>query len=283
MKILMIDIPAGPEDSALGGFIKDTYVPLMKKNIDLVRRPDTALTFRFCDWGLGPVEMAYCRYMDHLASRMVFYAGQHAEAEGFDALVVNCFGDPMLWELRQALDIPVVGLGESSMLMSSMMGLKFGIVHISPYNIPETEEHVVKYGLQSRCAGIRPIENWASGQENSLLDARETIAAFTATAEKLVADGAEIVIPGCSLMSTALRTVPGAEAAYPGGIREVAGAAVADVTGDAVAQAEALGFLKAAGSAWISRKNLFARPAPGVLKIAAAVTADFDHVFWDVT
>ena len=37
---------------------------------------------------------------------MVYYAARNAKEEGFDAVVVNCFGDPMLWELRQALDIP---------------------------------------------------------------------------------------------------------------------------------------------------------------------------------
>lgn len=282
MKILYVNIPTGTEAGDFGDFAKNAYVPLMRKNISLVKSPDTEIVFRFCEWGMGPIDMAFYRYIDHLASRMVYYSARNAKEEGFDAVVVNCFGDPMLWELRQALDIPVVGIGESAMLAATLMGYKFGIVHISPYNIPETEEHMAKYGVKDRCVGLRPIESWNSGLEEGLTQSAETVAAFIATARKLINDGAEVIIPGCSLMSPTMRLTPGAEALYPGGLTEVDGVPVVDVLSVTLKTAETMASLYRAGSGWISRKLLYAQPPQYVKDMSMAVTENYDFKFWDI-
>lgn len=282
MKILYVNIPTGTEKSAFGDFATNAYVPLMRKNLGLVKSPDTEIVFRFCEWGMGPIDMAYYRYIDHLASRMVYYSARNAKEEGFDAVVINCFGDPMLWELRQALDIPVVGIGESSMLYATMMGYKFGVVHISPYNIPETEEHLAKYGVKDRCVGLRPIESWNAGLEDGLTQSKETVAAFISTARKLISNGAEVIIPGCSLMSPTMRLTPGAEDLYPCGLTEVDGAPVVDVLSITLKTAETMASLYRAGSGWISRKLLYAQPAQHVKDMSMAVTENYNFKFWDV-
>jgi Asp/Glu/hydantoin racemase len=282
MKILYVNIPTGKEEGEFGDFAKNAYVPLMRRNIGLVKNPDTEIVFRFSEWGMGPIDMAYYRYIDHLASRMVYYAARNAREEGFDAVVINCFGDPMLWELRQALDIPVVGIGETAMFHASLMGYKFGIVHISPYNIPETEEHLCKYGLKDRCIGQRPIDGWDAGLEDGLTDSLDTVEAFIKTARKLIDDGAEVIIPGCSLMSPTVRLTPGAEHLYPGGLTEVDGVPVVDVLSVTVKTAETMASLYRAGSGWISRKCLFAQPPQYVKDMSMAVTENYNFKFWDV-
>ncbi len=282
MKILYVNIPTGIEASDFGDFAKNAYVPLMRKNIGLVKSPDTEIVFRFCEWGMGPIDMAFYRYIDHLASSMVYYSARNAKEEGFDAVVINCFGDPLLWELRQALDIPVVGIGESAMLFATLMGYKFGIVHISPYNIPETEEHMAKYGVKDRCIGQRPIESWNAGLEEGLTQSKETVRAFISTARKLIDDGAEVIIPGCSLMSPTMRLTPGAEALYPGGLTEVDGVPVVDVLSVTLKMAESMASLYRAGSGWISRKLLFAQPPQYVKELSRIVTENVNLKFWDV-
>lgn len=282
MKILYVNIPTGKEDSEFGDFAKNAYVPLMRKNIGLVKSPDTVIVFRFSEWGMGPIDMAFYRYIDHLASRMVYYAARNAKEEGFDAVVINCFGDPMLWELRQVLDIPVVGIGESAMFHAALMGHKFGIVHISPYNIPETEEHLNKYGLKDRCVGQRPIDSWNARPEEGLTESGETVKAFISTARKLIDDGAEVIIPGCSLMSPTMRLTPGAEGLYPGGLTEVDGVPVVDVLSVTVKMAETMASLYRAGSGWISRKLLYAQPPQYVKDISKLVTERDHFNFWDV-
>lgn len=282
MKILYVNIPTGTEKSGFGDFAKNAYVPLMRKNLSLVKSPETEVVFRFCEWGMGPIDMAFYRYIDHLASRMVYYAARNAKAEGFDAVVINCFGDPMLWELRQALDIPVVGIGESAMQTATLMGWKFGVVHISPYNIPETEEHLAKYGLKERCVGQRPIDSWDAGLEEGLTESKETVEAFIKSARKLIEDGAEVIIPGCSLMSPTMRLTPGAEVLYPGGLTSVDGVPVVDVLSVTLKTAETMASLYRAGSGWISRKLLFAQPPQYVKDMSLAVTERDDLKFWDI-
>lgn len=282
MKILYVNIPTGTEDGEFGEFAKNAYVPLLRKNLALTKSPDTEIVFRFCEWGLGPIDMAYYRYIDHLASRMVYYSARNAREEGFDAVVINCFGDPMLWELRQAIDIPVVGIGESSMLFAAMMGYRFGIVHISPYNIPETEEHMAKYGIKDRCAGIRPIEGWDSGLEEGLTSSEKTVKAFISTAHRLIEEGAEVIIPGCSLMSPTVRLAPGAQDKFPGGLTHVEGAPVVDVLSVTLKAAEAMAGLYRAGSGWISRKLLYARPPQRVVEMSKPVTENMNFKFWDI-
>ena len=45
-----------------------------------------------------------------------------AEKEGYDAFVVGHFQDAGLYEARSAVDIPVIALGEASMLYSCQLG-----------------------------------------------------------------------------------------------------------------------------------------------------------------
>ena len=282
MKLLYVNIPTGTEDSEFGEFAKNAYVPLMRRNLELVKSPDTEITFRFSHWGQGPIEMAFYRYIDHLTSSMIYHVAKNAKEEGFDGVVVNCFGDPMLWELRQALDIPVIGLGESVMHFATMMGYKFGIVHISPYNIPETEEHLVKYGVRDRCVGIRPIENWYDGQEDGLSNSESTVKAFINTARALIHDGAEVIVPACSLMSPTMRLTPGAEELFPGGLTSIDGAPVLDALSVTLKTAEAMVALSKAGSGWISRRVLYAQPPEFVKQISQSVLEKMDYGYWDV-
>ena len=36
----------------------------MRRNIGL-SSPDTEIVFRFSEWGMGPIDMAFYRYIDH--------------------------------------------------------------------------------------------------------------------------------------------------------------------------------------------------------------------------
>ena len=47
-----------------------------------------------------------------------------AEAEGFDAAIIWCGGDPALEAAREIVDIPVIGPGESMRLLASILGKK---------------------------------------------------------------------------------------------------------------------------------------------------------------
>lgn len=272
MKILIINIPTGKkDDKQFMSFINNVYIPLLNKNINLVKAENTQVTHRFCEWGLGPVDMAYCRYMDHLAQPMIYYAARNAEKEGYDAVIINCFGDPMLWELKQALNIPVIGLGEASMIYSLNIGRKFGVVSISPYNNFEIEETIEKYGLTKRFIGCESITSWKKGDQIGI---EETIDAFTHAARKLIDNGAEVIIPGCSITSFKIRMIKE--------MTKVDNVPIVDIIGVAIKQAEMLVSIKKSGSSWISRKNLYCQPNPKTLEKAGYLLNNERLKFWDV-
>jgi allantoin racemase len=281
MKILVVNIPAAEEHSEIGRFFKSTFVPLLLRNFDLVRQKDTEVTFRFSRWGMDGLEAAYYSYIEHLSTRKVFHAAAHAEEEGFDAVMIACFGDPMLWEIRQALNIPVVSIGESSMLLATVMGYKFGVVTVSPLYIIGQEHLIAKYGFKDRSVGVRAISETGDEQVMASQDARHTIECFKKVARELIADGAEVIIPGCALMSQSLRLAPGVENDYPNGLVEVDGVPIADVIGDTIKMAETLVALKRAGSCWISRKGLYAQPTSRALHEGHKVLEDDRLSFWD--
>ena len=59
-----------------------------------------------------------------------------AEKQGYDAFVLGHFQEPALVELRSAVDIPVVSLGESNMLAALSLGHRFGLVTVDPVFLP---------------------------------------------------------------------------------------------------------------------------------------------------
>lgn len=282
MRILLANVAVAEQGTDSGNFLENILLPLWRKNLDLVKNKDTELTFRFPRWGITGLDGFFYSFMDMLNAKSVFHAIVKAEKEGFDAAMITCFGDPMLWPIRQAVNIPVVSLGESSMLLATVMGCKFGVVAVSSHNIFELEHTIDKYGLKDRYAGAVPNPETGEEQAEAVIDARHAIEAFKKAARELIAAGAEILIPGCGLLSPALRLAPGAEQEYPGGLTEVDGVPVADVLGETMKMAEMLVTLKQAGSSWISRKGLYAQATPEALQCGKMVLKDDGPGFWDL-
>ena len=77
---------------------------------------------------------------------------------GYDAFVIGHFQEPGLLEIRGALDIPVVGLGEANLLASLSMGGRLGLVTIDPIFIDWHERQVRTHGLDQRVTGVRAIQ-----------------------------------------------------------------------------------------------------------------------------
>jgi allantoin racemase len=82
-----------------------------------------------------------------------------AEAgNGFDAAIIAAFGDPGLFGARELFSFPIVGLAEAAMLTACMVGQRFSIVTFSPTLAPWYNECVVMHGLETRCTGIRALD-----------------------------------------------------------------------------------------------------------------------------
>ena len=64
---------------------------------------------------------------------------------------------PALYEARSVVDIPVVALGEASMLYACQLGQRTGIVTINPRYITWFHHQIGKYGLESRVTGVHAM------------------------------------------------------------------------------------------------------------------------------
>jgi Asp/Glu/hydantoin racemase len=53
--------------------------------------------------------------------------------------------------------IPVIGLGETTLMHALTLGRKLGLVTINPVFIPWHEDQVIRYGLQQRVVGVRAV------------------------------------------------------------------------------------------------------------------------------
>jgi len=280
-RLLVANVAAAEEDSEIGHVFKTVAVPMWKRSFAPAMQPDTELVFRFPRRGLANLEAQPYSYLHALADSEILHMIMQAEREGFDGAIVACFHDPNLWAARQAVDIPVAGFGESSMLLAAAMGRKFGIFCPSPLGVPDFEERVALYGLKERCVGVIPGYLPAAEQEAAMVDAHAAIDEFSTVARELVARGAEVVIPGCGLIAPCLRFAPGCEADYPHGLTEVDGAPIMDIYGATVKMVETLVALKRAGVPWISRKGVFSRPSTGAVEGARSVLKYDGPGFWD--
>ena len=81
-----------------------------------------------------------------------------AEKQGYSAMAITHFQDAGLAEVKSVVDIPVLGLGETSLFHACTLGRKLGLVTINPVFIPWHEDQVIRYGLQQRVVGVRAVK-----------------------------------------------------------------------------------------------------------------------------
>jgi allantoin racemase len=112
----------------------------------------------------------------------------------YDTFIVACHCDPNLEVIKEITTKPVVGIGESSMKMASMMGQSFSVIQTSEFSIPIKEKLVRRYHLEDSLASIR-----APGKEmKNMSEAQKYIETARAAVKK---DGADVIVLGCAGMT----------------------------------------------------------------------------------
>jgi allantoin racemase len=132
-------------------------------------------------------------------AREVICNAVRAEREGYDAFVIGHFQDAGLYEVRSVVDIPVVALGEASMLYACQLGQRIGIVTINTRFIPWFHHQIGKYGLERRVTGVHAM-TFEPGQILRAYEsderAHEVRELFAEQARPLVNAGVDVLIPG---------------------------------------------------------------------------------------
>ncbi len=111
--------------------------------------------------------------------------------EDFDGFIIACHSDPNIDVMKEITSKPVVGIGEASMKIASMLGHKFSVISDSIHSIPNKEDLARKYHLERALASVR------APQETKQKDNEKTI--YIEVARKAVEkDAAEVLVLGCA-------------------------------------------------------------------------------------
>src|SRR5580692_7181521 len=170
------------------------YLAALLPHMEACTDPDFVLEFKTMTPSITTVHaLSEFRF-----SRQVIRGAIEAEREGYDVFFMNHFQDVGLYDARATVNIPVVGLGEATLLHACTMGRKLGLLAINPAFIPTHTEQVHRYGLQQRIAGIRAINaNISDYMEAFASPAKklELQEIFEREARRLIDAGADVIVP----------------------------------------------------------------------------------------
>jgi len=172
-----------------------TYWDRLRAHLAEIADPGTQIEVH----GITPHDSYAHPLVEFRCARQVICNAVQAEREGYDAFIIGHFQDAGLYECRSAVDIPVVALGEASMLHACQLGQRSGIVTINPRYISCFHHQIVKYGLERRVTGVHamrfePGEILRAYEDDAI--AVEVEAKFAEQARPLVAQGVDVLIPG---------------------------------------------------------------------------------------
>src|SRR5262249_1690072 len=163
----------------------------------------TAVLGFWVDWyGLEPPDHLFHPLTEFRCAAQMIRNALEAERAGYDGIVIGHFQEPGLLEVRGAVDIPVVGLGEATMQAALSMGRRIGLVTIDPVFIDWHERQVRAFGLDQRVTGVHAIKVDLPGFMRAFTDEAsyaQVRADFVEQVRPLVNAGAEVIIPAGGL------------------------------------------------------------------------------------
>lgn len=170
------------------------YWDALRVHLDEIRRPGTTIDIK----GITPFDSYAHPVVEWRCAREMMAQAVEAERTGYDAVIVGHFQDSGLYEVRSMVDIPVIALGEASMLWACQLGQQIGLVTLNERFVAGHRHQIRKYGLEHRVTGIHGMRfepgqlMAAIGDPGKVDEAREM---FEEQGRPLVREGCDILIP----------------------------------------------------------------------------------------
>lgn len=224
-----------------------------RENLERIARPDTEFdVVNIAD--MYPLKNNQWLYFRYMCTDGTLEKVQWAEQQGYDAIFISCNLDIGLYEARQLVDIPVTATLESAALIAHMMGAAYSLVTVDHQNGNIQKMMLEQYGLAEKFVSQRPFNIDANDLYPDKTTPSQVIEAVVETARQCVTqDGAEVIIPGCTLAGSVLtHDVKNVE--------QVIGAPVLDGMVTGFKLAEMMGDLHKAGIPAVSRRGFFEKP-----------------------
>jgi allantoin racemase len=114
-----------------------------------------------------------------------------------DGYIIGCFDDTGLDAARCLVDAPVVGMGEASFHIASLLANRFAVITTLGRSVPIIEDNLERYGLGRRCVAVLATDVPVLELESKDGAAEIKIEEQMRQAREL---GAEAVVLGCAGM-----------------------------------------------------------------------------------
>ena len=176
------------------------YDAALRRHFANVARPDTTIVMHGMRRGTYrsnyPGDDIKHAALQHVHALQFMAAALQAERDGFDAYAISTLPEPALREVRSLVDIPVVGYGESAMLTACQLGRRFGVLVFIEELAELVAENADRHGIGGRCVDVRHVGFRFGDVLAAFAEPEGLIEKFRIAARALIAQGAEVIIPG---------------------------------------------------------------------------------------
>ncbi|MEM2369435.1 MAG: AroM family protein [Candidatus Bathyarchaeia archaeon] len=173
----------------------EVFEDITRRELEVAKRKDTEIYVVSLDEGPASIESAYD---EELAAPWILERVKEAEDKGFDAIIIDCMGDPALHAAREIVNIPVIGPCQASLSIASMICDRFSVITVLDRLLPLFRRKIREYGFEDKLSSVRSVEVPVLELEKKR---EEVKARLLSEAKKaLEVDGAEAIILGCTGM-----------------------------------------------------------------------------------
>ena len=124
---------------------------------------------------------------------------RRGDAQGVDAHVIACFGDPGLLAARELSAAPVIGIAEAAFHFAALISTRFSVVTTLGRTAIIAEQLLHNYGFAQHCRKVRAAEIPVLELEHDSACALERIIAECRRAK--AEDGIGAIVLGCAGMA----------------------------------------------------------------------------------
>ena len=171
------------------------YMALLSGYLNQIAAPGTQVSLR----GISPPDRDFSRLSEFRCAIQAIDQALDAQAEGFDAVVLGHFQDPGLMEMKSALSIPVIGVGEASLHLAAQLGRQIGLITLDETFRHLHHEQADRYGLGARVTHVAGLNvapgHFAAAYRDDAAARDRMIAELCAAAQPLVAAGCDVIVP----------------------------------------------------------------------------------------
>ncbi len=240
------------------------YYTSLAAHLDAVKRPGTTVDLHGMPAEALPPNMSIAAFTRNRASETIqerFMAERvlRATAKGYDGFLISPLQAPGLEVARTLTDIPIVAYAQAAAAIGPSLGDRLGVIGFNEILLPRFVERVAAYSARP-CIGHEDV-GLSYEDVVGLFATRAHIDAVVGACRRLIARGADVIVPGQMIL---------AEALWASGLHRVDDVPIIDGLGCLVLLGETMVILRRQSGLTVNRASYSWNMADTDLKAAIA-------------